>query len=117
MTNLQEKTLEIVGARDKTNPITGLNISRSLNLPAQRTGMQGADMRSIINALRMKGYPICASTRGYYWPRSQQEAKDYAESLQARINVQQRAVKGIMEGLDKAARKPVREMVLDYHLV
>lgn len=52
-------------------------------------------MRSIINALRVKGYPICANGIGYYWPATPKELDDFIASFQGRINDQQKACSGM----------------------
>jgi len=107
LTTLQQKTLKIITEHGSENPITGLQISRMIDLPARKSGMKGADMRSIISALRVKGIPICANGKGYFWPKNQGETEDYIGSLQARIDQQQEALEGISSGINKSGKRPV----------
>jgi hypothetical protein len=91
LTELQQNTLGVVSRRYKNNPITGKDISTQIGLKDRDSGKEGADMRSIINALRTKGYPICAAGNGYYYAQSQTELFEFISSFQARIEAQQGA--------------------------
>lgn len=100
LTELQTSALNFIQCRYKGNEITGKNIANKIGLRPRGTGKDGADMRSIINALRKKGYPICANTKGYYYPTSKQEIYEYVESLRARIRKEQEALDGILGCLE-----------------
>lgn len=45
LTDLQQKTLEVILNHNKKNPITGLNIARTISLKERDSGKEGADMR------------------------------------------------------------------------
>lgn len=99
LTDLQQNTLRLVGAHQKGNEITGKEIANTIGLKPRSTGKEGADMRSIINALRRKGYPICANGNGYFWPGSRAEIEEYIASLEGRIRKEQEALTGTRQGL------------------
>lgn len=101
LTGYQRATLELVMAHDSGNPITGKQIAEAIGLKARKSGKEGADLRSIIRALRCKEYPVCASGKGYWWPQTQQELSTYIASFDARILDQARAVAGMKMGFDK----------------
>lgn len=98
LTDLQSLTLEEVKKHTKSAPVTGTVVANRIGLKERETGKDGADMRSIINALRVKGYPVCAYGAGYYWPASREELREYIDSFEGRINDQQKAVDGMKEG-------------------
>jgi len=52
-------------------------------------------MRSIIHALRIKGYPICANGDGYYTARTRKEIDEYCGSLSGRISEMSEALIGL----------------------
>jgi hypothetical protein len=101
LTDLQQGALSAIIERRVENPITGKEIANGIGLKPRSSGKEGADMRSIINALRVKGYPICASGSGYWWPGSREEFQKYLESLEERIESMQRAYEGMKDGYDK----------------
>lgn len=101
LTELQRATLEVVNKRSLKNPITGKEIANEIGLKPRSSGKKGADMRSIINALRVKGYPICAHGNGYYWAKDKAELKMFIDGFQARIDKQQVACDGLNEAFDK----------------
>jgi hypothetical protein len=98
----------VIGAHQKGNEVTGKDIANMIGLWPRSSGKDGADMRSIINALRRKGYPICANGNGYFWPKDRTEIEEYAESLRGRIRKEQEALYGIAEGLDAWDHEPSR---------
>lgn len=95
LTNLQVLTLEEVCKRPLGNEITGTAIARAIGLKPRRSGMSGADMRSIIHALRVKGFPICANGKGYYWAQTPKEISEYVDLFRGRIEDQERACEGM----------------------
>lgn len=94
LTSLQEATLDQIARRRKGREITGAEVARAIRL-TPRSEKEGADMRSIIHALRLKGYPICANNKGYYWPETPTELDEYLEDFKARIEDQQKAYYGM----------------------
>lgn len=106
LTQLQQDTLTAVMDRGPAGPITGKELAGVIGLKPRSSGKEGADMRSIINALRVKGYPICADGRGYWWPANDHELSAYITSFQGRIDDQQRACDGMKQGFDKVAKAP-----------
>lgn len=101
LTYYQENTLRIVSKHDKQNPITGVEIAKRIDLRDRDSGKEGADMRAVINALRCKGYPICATGSGYYYARTERELSDFVASFQGRIDKQQEACSGMKLGFEK----------------
>jgi len=114
LTESQKRTIEVVKRHSKERPVTGTEIANQIGLKERDSGKQGADMRSVINALRVKGYPICAHGNGYYWPRDQKELTEYVDSFQGRIDDQQRACDGLRAGSDKLAEVPKQEQMFMY---
>lgn len=91
----------------KADPVTGKEIANQIGLKPRSTGKEGADMRSVLNALRTKGYPICADGKGYWWPRDDHELSAYITSFQGRIDDQQKACDGLKKGFDKIGKSPI----------
>ena len=98
LTELQAATLEAIKGRISGMKITGKELASAIGLKPRSPGKEGADMRRIIHALRVKGFPICASTEGYWWPISKEELQGYIESFQGRVDDQQAAVDGMRLG-------------------
>lgn len=95
LTYLQIRALDVIRSRTSTCPITGKDLANAIGLKKRVSGKEGADMRQIINALRDKSYPICANTRGYFYPRSSRELSEYINSLQLRVNEMQKSIEGL----------------------
>lgn len=98
LTELQKATLDVIKERIPGVRITGKEIASIIGLKPRSSGKEGADMRMIIHALRVKGYPICASSEGYWWPVSKEELQGYIDSFQGRVDDQQAAVDGMRLG-------------------
>ena len=98
LTEIQESALRVIGTHRRGTEVTGKDIANMIGLKPRSTGKEGADMRSIINALRKKGYPVCANGKGYYWPADRGEIVDYIQSLEGRIRKEQEALTGMTEG-------------------
>lgn len=110
LTELQLTVLEIVSRHRSDNPVTNLEISRIVDLRPRDTGKEGADMRSVINALRCKGYPICGSDRGYFWASNDHELSKYIGQLEGRIA----KIQGAADGLKMAYQNIEAEFPSDY---
>jgi hypothetical protein len=106
LTSLQLSVLGIVEMYTQEKPILGKDIANRIGLKDRDSNKEGADLRSIVNALRVKGYPICASSRGYYYPRNERELDEYIESLEGRIRAEQKAVDGLRVAKMAFAPKP-----------
>lgn len=94
LTNLQSEVINILSNRYKDKPIIGAELWRQvahLSLKNDNPFKPGANLRSVINTLRDKGYAICANKDGYYVPKDPQELEEYINSFQARIDSQQNA--------------------------
>ena len=111
LTRLQEDTLTTIMERRKNNPITGKEVASAIGLKPRATGKEGADLRSIVNALRCKGYPICASNDGYYWPGNDADLTAYLDIFQGRINDQAKALAGMRFGFDKILPTAVKSAI------
>ena len=95
LTSLQELTMAVLSRTSNGNEITGRRLAREVKL-SSKGYKQGADMRSIINALRIKGKPICANSNGYFLARNKKELDEYIESLDGRIEQMERARDGLL---------------------
>lgn len=101
LTPLQLKALVEIRKHGKSLPIRGKDLANIIGLKPRQTGKEGADMRSVINALRVKGYPICASGDGYWWPSSRMELSAYIVGFDSRVSKQLQAVNGLKASFDK----------------
>lgn len=99
LTETQTKILEFISNRGKNNPITSYQLSNQAGIK-DKDWKLGSNLRSVINTLRDKGYPICASNEGYYYPQNKEELKQFIESFKNRILQQQLAVNSLEEKLD-----------------
>ena len=79
------------------SPLTGFAIAKRIGLKERRSGIEGAGMRSIINTLRVKGFPVCANGRGYFYAHTDAELSTFVNRLQNRIMTQEAALKGLKE--------------------
>lgn len=111
LTDTEKLVLIEIGSHNKGNEITGAKIANAIGLKKRDTGKEGADLRSIINRVRRKGYPVCANGKGYYWPRNQTEIMDYQESLQNRLEKIQEAYDGIDMALEVSRNQPPLGMI------
>lgn len=97
ITPLQQRVLTILlSDTNEKRAITGMNIFKRIGLAAfgNRT-VPGADMRQIIHALRVKGYPICANSRGYFYARTEESLSKFIVKLQSRLQSQEEALNGL----------------------
>lgn len=99
LTDLQQQLLQVVRQRTRGNEMTGAKIANAIGLRERDSGKQGADLRSIVNALRTKGYPILANTNGYYYARNKEELYEYIQSLEGRKNKIEQALEGLEDCL------------------
>jgi hypothetical protein len=107
LTSLQEQAWILIQHSRKGSEITGKSIANAIGLKPRSSGKDGADMRSIIHALRVKGYPICANGKGYYTANGILEVDEYADSLEARINDMETALDGIRHA------RPLSELLIE----
>jgi hypothetical protein len=97
LTSLQHQALKIlVHDTSESQPITGTNLAKRLNLK-QQTGAEGANLRSIIHTIRVKGFPICATGRGYFYARTNEQLSKFITRLQNRLMSQEEALSGLKE--------------------
>jgi len=90
LTDTQQRVLTMIADREKNHPITSHELMVFLDIK-DKDGKVGANLRSVVNTLRDKGFPVCANGKGYYYPQTPEELQDYIESFQNRINQQQEA--------------------------
>jgi len=115
MTETQREVLDVLLAGGK---ITGKQIAMKVGLKIRDTGKEGADLRAIVNALRRKGYPICADSNGYWYANNTGELVDYIASLQGRIDKETEALNGLKSILDnnnfipKGIKEPMPPMFM-----
>lgn len=97
LTPLQQRVLNIlISDTHEKRQITGLEIMKRIGLAAfGRRSVPGADMRHIIHALRIKGFPICANSRGYFYARTDAALSKFIVQLQARLQSQEEALNGL----------------------
>lgn len=98
VTELQAQVLREVWKHSSREPITNKQLATRLNFKPRDTGKEGADMRSIMNALRVKGFPVCASGKGYWYAENDHELSKYIGELTGRI----KSIEEAVEGLDRA---------------
>jgi len=115
LTQHQAKTLLIISQHSSADPITSKEVANRIGLKERDSGKEGADMRSIINALRTKGHPICANGKGCFWPANKYEVENYIASFQGRIDQQQKACSGMKQGVKAAGMKIVKKKVVDFY--
>lgn len=61
--------------------------------------LKGARFRKMIQYLRLNGYPICSSPKGYWWGANRQEVLDCIKELQDRIEAQQSTLDAMKKSL------------------
>lgn len=108
LNRFEQETLIAIMERGRKTPITGKELAAVVGLKPRKNGKEGADMRAIINALRCKEYPICASGAGYWWPSSQSELNDYIAAFTRRLDDQSKAINGMRMGFDKVNTSVVK---------
>lgn len=96
--------------------MTGAKIANAIGLRERDSGKQGADLRSIVHALRVKGYPILANTKGYYYARNKEELYEYIQSLNGRKEKLEEALEGLEDCLKDFKGKEVVEQVADLEI-
>lgn len=87
----------IAGLRNhigKTNAISGKEICKALNQKVNGPRLTGPRLRKIIQAIRITGdLPmICSTQKGYFVARTKKEIDECIQSLQQRVNQQQKIV-------------------------
>lgn len=97
LTALQNKVWDIVKRHGRASPITGKQIAETVDLKERDSGKEGADLRSIVHALRVKNYPVCASGDGYYVAQTSEELSKYIFSFEGRIAKEQAALEGLKQ--------------------
>lgn len=102
LTWVQEKVLNIVKQASSGYPVTNKKLREGLSI--KERSKEGADMRAVIHALRCKGYPICANTNGYYWPKDDHELSFFIAQFEARVRKEQKAIDGLNRAWDKVEK-------------
>lgn len=105
MTPLQLDVLGVLVNHPKEKPITRKELAFAVNLTERDKGRDGADLRSVINALRVHGYPVCAAGTGYYYASKEEDLDEFILSFSGRIEKQMKALIGLREA--KAKFKPI----------
>ena len=98
LTEAQEKVIIMIKDRSRRKPISSHELITFLDIK-DKDNKTGANLRSIVNRLRDKGYPICANGRGYYYPQGPAELEEYIVSFQNRIDQQQEACNNLRDKL------------------
>lgn len=117
LTEIQRSVIDLVILHFKGDEITGTKLANAIGLKQRDSGKDGSDMRSVINRLRQKGYPICANSSGYYYPRDQNEIEEYIASLAHRIQKENEALEGMRTALEywsvtPEIREPTHQMTI-----
>lgn len=78
----------------KKQAITGTEICNAINNKLPEAKLTGPRLRKIIQAIRISGdlYNICSTSNGYFVAATHKEIDECIESLQQRIDQQQRIV-------------------------
>jgi len=79
----------------------------------QLKGQEQANVRSIIHALRVKGYPICSSRKGYWYAQSTLELSKYISQLQGRISKIQKVVDSLNRSFDNVKERIEEDGLLE----
>lgn len=97
LTSYQQQALKIlISDTTESATISGTNLAKRIGLK-QKNGVEGANMRSIIHSLRVKGFPVCANGRGYFYAKTDEQLSKFIVKLQARVISQEEALKGLKE--------------------
>jgi len=113
LTKLQHKTLEVL-VNLKGKEITGRKLAKLIGIKKDKHGKVGANMRAIINALRTKGWPICANSEGYFYAQTPEQLSKYIVDFQARIDKQQQACDGLQNAFDKIENNSFKREYIVY---
>lgn len=70
--------------------------SRELEVAFQ---IRGPELRTVINAERGKGYPICSTDKGYFYAENKEELQRTIRQLQSRIKKIAHAERGLTKAL------------------
>lgn len=108
LTDTQDMVLRAITPHSSANPISNLQLTRQLNFKPRDTGKEGADMRSVINALRVKGFPICANGKGYFYAYTDHDLGKYIGELDGRIAKMQEASEGLSRAYPLVANKIIK---------
>ncbi len=112
LTILQQKIIEEIRQHSRQDAISGAKLAMAAGLKERPGGKFGADIRSIVNAVRVKGYPVCANGVGYWWPKDEFELSKYVVDFQRRIDKQQEAVDGMKKGFDRIEKVEPRTKIV-----
>ena len=105
LTPYQSHVAKILRHSTKESPVTGRTIGRMVGIQ-ENAKTDGANLRSVIHALRVKGFPICADSNGYFWAGDAEELQEFIISFQGRVDEQQKAVDGLRASYDKVGAAP-----------
>jgi len=83
----------------KDNPILNKQLAGCIS-GHYNTTVTGPRIRKIIAFLRHKKYPICASNKGYYWAKDNNELKAYATCLKDRLVSTRQTLLSIIETIE-----------------
>lgn len=67
----------------------------ALTAPELNNWGRGVTIRSMVNALRSEGYPICSGRKGYYYAQDRDEIKQTLNNLESRISSMREACVGL----------------------
>ena len=81
-----EQLLELL--MNERKPIKSKEIKRLI-------GLSDAVVRRYVNALRVMGYPVCSSQKGYYLSYSKQDVLKTIRSLEHRVMGMTTAINGL----------------------
>ena len=99
LTRTEQLIVDTIRQHRRAAPIIGRDIIARFNLEPTEAKRKGAKLRAYINEIRAKGYPICASGDGYFWPSNGQDILDQVESLEGRASLIIRAADGMRAGM------------------
>ena len=72
--------------------------SRELEVAFQ---IRGPELRSVINAERGKGFPICSTDKGYFYAETEEELQRTIRQLRSRIKKIAHAERGLTKALEQ----------------
>lgn len=59
--------------------------------------IRGPELRNVINAQRVQGFPICSTDRGYFYAETEEELQRTIRQLQSRIKKIAYAERGLIK--------------------
>ena len=83
----------LIDSSSAAYPVSGANLKKKFNIRSNKT--DNGNVRAIIHSLRLKNYPICANSKGYFYAKTDIELSKFITKVENRIEAMNEAVKGM----------------------